>query len=43
MQEVTYPFELVHTDLAGAIDPVAKDSFRYVLLVIIQGVCVLTS
>ena len=28
----TYPFELVHTDLAGPIDPVAKDGLRYVMV-----------
>ena len=28
----TYPFELVHTDLAGLIDPVAKDGFRYAMV-----------
>ena len=28
----TYPFELVHTDLAGPIDPVAKDGFRYAMI-----------
>ncbi len=28
----TKPFELVHTDLAGPIDPVAKDGFRYVII-----------
>ena len=27
----TYPFELVHTDLAGPIDPIAKDGFKYVI------------
>lgn len=26
------PLELVHCNLAGAIDPAAKDSFKYVLL-----------
>ena len=44
----TYPFELVHTDLAGHIDPVAKDGFMVLdkprfLLMIILGVCSLTS
>ena len=28
----TYPFELVHTDLAGPIDRVAKDGFRYAMI-----------
>ena len=28
----TKPFELVHTDLAGPIDPVAKDGFRYAMI-----------
>ena len=28
----TKPFELVHTDLAGPIDPIAKDGFRYVII-----------
>ena len=26
------PFELVHTDLAGPVDPVAKDGFRYAMI-----------
>ena len=28
----TKPFELVHTDLAGPIEPMAKDGFRYVII-----------
>lgn len=28
----TKPFELIHTDLAGPIDPVAKDGFRYAMI-----------
>ena len=28
----TKPFELVHTDLAGPIDPIAKDGFRYMII-----------
>ena len=28
----TYPFELVHTDLAGPIDPIAKDGFKYTII-----------
>ena len=28
----TQPFELVHTDLAGPIEPIAKDGFRYVII-----------
>ena len=28
----TKPFELVHTDLAGPIDPVAMDGFRYAMI-----------
>ena len=28
----TKPFELVHTDLAGPIDPAAKDGFRYTMI-----------
>ena len=28
----TYPIELVHTDLAGPIDPIAKDGFKYVIV-----------
>ena len=27
----TYPFELVHTDLAGPIHPIAKVGFKYVI------------
>ena len=28
----TYPLELVHTDLAGPIDPLAKEGFRYAII-----------
>ena len=28
----TESFELVHTDLASPIDPIAKDGFRYVII-----------
>lgn len=28
----TEPFELVHTDLSGPIDPIAKDGFRYAIV-----------
>ena len=28
----TKAFELVHTDLAGPIDPVAKDGFKYAII-----------
>lgn len=27
----TEPFELIHTDLADPVDPVAKDGFRYAM------------
>ena len=30
--KASYPFELVHTDLSGPIDPVAKDGFRYAIV-----------
>ncbi len=35
------PFQLVHTDLAGPIDPIAKDGFRYAIIftVIILDAC----
>ena len=28
----TKPFELIHTDLAGPVDPVAKDGFKYAII-----------
>ena len=28
----TKPFELIHTDLAGPVDPVGKDGFRYAMI-----------
>ena len=28
----TKPFELIHTDLAGPIDRIAKDGFRYAMI-----------
>ena len=28
----TEPFELIHTDLAGPVDPIAKDGFRYAIV-----------
>ena len=28
----TKPFELIHTDLAGPVDPVSKDGFRYAMI-----------
>ena len=28
----TEPFELVHTDLAGPLDPIAKDGFKYAIV-----------
>ena len=30
-ERATYPLELVHCDLAGPVDPTAKDGFRYAL------------
>ena len=28
----TKPFELIHTDLAGPVEPVGKDGFRYAMI-----------
>lgn len=27
----THPYELAHTDLAGPMDPIAKDGFKYLI------------
>ena len=26
------PFELIHTDISGPIDPIAKDGFKYAII-----------